>query len=54
VPGSGFAVWLLIAMTDSVWASFQLLPVKPLLPVVLCALPEIVIALLVGARFYVE
>ncbi len=51
---AGFAVWLLIAMTDSVWASFRLMPVKPLLPVVLCALPEIVIALLVGARFYSE
>ena len=49
---AGFAVWLLIAIIDCVWASFGLIPAKALLAPVLCALPEIVIALFVGARFY--
>ena len=46
---AGFAVWLLIAIIDCVWA---LIPAKALLAPVLCALPEIVLALFVGARFY--
>jgi hypothetical protein len=49
---AGFAVWLLIAITDFVWGSFGLMPMKALLAPVVCAFPEIVIALFVGARFY--
>jgi hypothetical protein len=49
---AGFAVWLLIAIIDCVWASFGLIPAKALLAPVLCAIPEIVLALFVGARFY--
>jgi len=51
---AGFAVWILIATTDSFWASFRLVPLESLLAPMLCALPEIVIALLIGARFYSE
>jgi hypothetical protein len=49
---AGFAVWLLIAIVDCVWALFGLIPAQALLAPVLCALPEIVIALFIGARFY--
>jgi hypothetical protein len=51
---AGLAVWFLIALADSVWASFQLLPITALAGPVFCTLPEIVIALLIGASFYRE
>ena len=51
---AGAAVWLFGAMTDAVWGSLGLIPAQTLLAPVFGALPRIVVAVLIGARFYRE
>ena len=51
---AGLSWWVVSTLADSTWGSFQLVPIKALLPLSAVSLPEMVVAVLAGAWLYKE
>ena len=51
---AGFSWWIAGTLADATWGSFGLVPVKAFLPLSAIALPEMVVAAMVGAWLYRE
>lgn len=51
---AGFSWWVVSTLADATWGSFRLVPVKALLPLSAVSLPEMIVAVLVGAWLYKE
>ena len=51
---TGFSWWLVSTFADWTWASLGFVPVKAFLPLSAVALPELIVAALVGAWLYRE
>jgi len=51
---AGVSWWVVTTLADATWGSFRLVPVKALLPLSAVALPELIVAVLVGAWLYKE
>ena len=51
---AGFAWWLASSLADATWGSFGLVPVSALLPLSAVALPEMLVAAMVGSWLYKE
>jgi len=51
---AGFSWWIVTSLADAAWGSFRLVPISALLPLVAVSLPEMIVAVLVGARLYKE
>src|SRR5215813_7605495 len=50
----GFAWWFVSSLADATWGSLGFVPVTALLPLSAIALPELIVAALVGAWLYKE
>jgi hypothetical protein len=59
-PGTKTAVvaacawWFIVSLGDAVWCSFGLFPADTVIPLMIGTLPALIVATLVGARFYKE
>jgi len=51
---AGFAWWLIVSLGDATWCSFDLFPPRTVIPLMIGTLPALILATLVGARFYKE
>ncbi len=51
---AGFAWWVVSTLADATWGSFRLVPIKALPPLSAVSLPEMIVAVLVGAWLYKE
>ena len=51
---AAFALWFMVSLEDAIWCSFELFPARTIIPLIFGALPALIIATLVGARFYKE
>ena len=51
---AAFAWWLIVSLEDVIWCSFGLFPPFTLVPLMIGTLPALILATLVGARFYAE
>jgi hypothetical protein len=49
---AGFAWWFIISLGDATWCSFGFFPSSAVIPLMIGTLPALVLATLVGARFY--
>jgi hypothetical protein len=49
---AAFAWWFIVSLGDVTWCSFGLFPPRTLIPLMIGTLPALLIATLVGARFY--
>jgi hypothetical protein len=49
---AGFAWWFIVSLGDVTWCSFGLFPPRTLIPLMIGTLPALLIATLVGAKFY--
>ena len=49
---AAFAWWLIVSLGDVTWCSFGFFPPRTLIPLMIGTLPALLIATLVGARFY--
>jgi len=48
------AWWLIVSLGDATWCSFGFFPAIAVVPLIIGTLPAVVLATLVGARFYRE
>ncbi len=48
------AWWFIVSLGDATWCSFGMFPAGPVIPLMMGTLPALVIATLVGAKFYSE
>ena len=59
-PGAKTAViaaiawWFIVSLEDATWCSFGLFPPTTVIPLMIGTLPALILASLVGARFYKE
>jgi len=51
---AAFATWFIVSLEDAIWCSFELFPARTIIPLIIGTLPALMIATLVGARFYKE
>ena len=51
---AGFAWWFIVSLGDATWCSFGFFPPSTVIPLMAGTLPALIIATLVGARFYKE
>ena len=51
---TGFSWWIVGTLADATWGSFGLVPVKSFLPLSGAALPEMIVATVIGAWLYIE
>ena len=51
---AAFAWWLIVSLGDVTWCSFGFFPPGTVIPLIIGTLPVLVLATLVGARFYKE
>jgi hypothetical protein len=49
---AAFAWWFIVTLGDVTWCLFGLFPARPLIPSMIGTLPELLIATLIGAKFY--
>jgi hypothetical protein len=49
---AAFAWWFIVSLGDVTWCSFGLFPPRPLIPLMIGTLPALLIATLIGAKFY--
>jgi hypothetical protein len=49
---AAFAWWFIVSLGDVTWCSFGLFPPLPLIPLMIGTLPALLIATLIGAKFY--
>ena len=49
---AAFAWWFIVSLGDVTWCSFGLFPPRTLIPLMIGTLPALLIATLIGARFY--
>lgn len=51
---AAFALWFMVGLEDAIWCSFGLFPARTIIPLIFGTLPALIIAALVGAKFYKE
>jgi hypothetical protein len=51
---AAFAWWFIVSLGDATWCSFGFFPASTVIPLMLGTLPALVLAALVGAKFYRE
>jgi len=51
---AAFAWWFIVSLGDAIWCSFGLFPARTVIPLMIGTLPALILATLVGARFYTE
>jgi hypothetical protein len=51
---AAFASWFIVSLEDAIWCSFELFPARTIIPLLFGTLPALIIATLVGAKFYKE
>jgi hypothetical protein len=51
---ASLAWWFIVTLGDITWCSFGLFPVRTVIPLMIGALPALVVATLIGARVYHE
>jgi len=51
---AAFAWWFIVTLGDVTWCSFGLFPPRTLIPLMIGTLPALLIATLIGAKFYKE
>src|ERR1051326_971855 len=51
---AGFSWWVVSTLADATWGSFKLVPLKALVQLSAVSLPEMIVAVLVGAWLYRE
>ena len=49
---AAFAWWFIVSLGDITWCSFGLFPLRTVIPLVIGTLPALLIATLIGAKFY--
>jgi hypothetical protein len=49
-----FAWWFIVSLGDATWCSFGLFPPRTVIPLMIGTLPALILAAIVGARFYRE
>jgi hypothetical protein len=49
---AAFAWWLIVSLGDATWCSFGFFPPRTVIPLMIGTLPALVLAALVGTRFY--
>jgi hypothetical protein len=49
---AAFAWWLIVSLGDATWCSFGFFPPRTVIPLMIGTLPALILAALVGARFY--
>jgi hypothetical protein len=49
---AGFTWWFIVSLGDATWCSFGFFPSSAVIPLMIGTLPALVLATLVGARFY--
>lgn len=48
------AWWFIVTLGDATWCSFGLFPTSTVIPLMAGTLPALIVATLVGAKFYKE
>ncbi len=51
---AAFAWWFIVTLEDITWCSFGIFPARTIVPLIFGTLPALVVAALVGAKFYRE
>jgi|HubBroStandDraft_1064217.scaffolds.fasta_scaffold00323_7 hypothetical protein len=51
---AAFAWWIIVSLGDATWCSFGLFPARTVIPLMIGTLPALVVATLVGTKFYRE
>jgi hypothetical protein len=51
---AAFAWWLIVSLGDVTWCSFGLFPARTVIPLMIGTLPALVVATVVGTKFYRE
>ncbi len=51
---AAFAWWFIVSLGDATWCSFGLFPSRTVIPLMIGTLPALIIATIIGARFYSE
>jgi hypothetical protein len=51
---AAFAWWVIVSLGDATWCSFGFFPASTVVPLMSGTLPALVLATIVGARFYKE
>ena len=51
---AAFAWWFIVSLGDATWCSFGFFPPRTVIPLMIGTLPALIIAALVGAKFYRE
>ena len=49
---AAFAWWFIVTLGDVTWCSFGFFPPRTVIPLMIATLPALVVAAIVGARFY--
>jgi hypothetical protein len=49
---AAFAWWFIVSLGDATWCSFGFFPPRTLIPVMIGTLPALILATVVGAKFY--
>ncbi len=49
---AAFAWWFIVTLEDVTWCSFGIFPARTVVPLIFGTLPALVVAALVGAKFY--
>jgi len=49
---AAFAWWFIVSLGDVTWCSFPLFPPRTLIPLMIGTFPALLIATLIGAKFY--
>lgn len=51
---AAFASWFIVSLEDAAWCSFELFPARTIIPLIFGTLPALIVATLIGAKFYKE
>lgn len=51
---AAFASWFIVGIEDAIWCTFELFPARTIIPLIFGTLPALIIATLIGAKFYKE
>jgi len=51
---AAFAWWVIVSLGDATWCSFGFFPASTVVPLMVGTLPALVLATIIGARFYRE
>jgi len=49
---AAFAWWFIVSLGDATWCSFGLFPPRTVIPLMIGTLPALIVATIVGAKFY--